>query len=63
MNVLQFPITLPVLNDKGGETRVSIRLPGLLPIVDVYRSDPPGGGEPLPGPEAECKDAQERKVA
>jgi hypothetical protein len=63
MSVLQFPITLPVLDDKAEETRVSIRLPGSLPIVDVYSSGPPGGGEPLPELEEEVKNAPERKAA
>jgi hypothetical protein len=63
MSILQFPITLPVLDEKAEETRVSIRLPGSLPIVDVYGSGPPGGGEPLPEPDEESKDAQQRKAA
>ena len=64
MNTLQFPITLPLLDEKGEETCVSLRLPGSLPVVDVYKTDPPGGGEPQPLPAAdEYEDARERKAA
>jgi hypothetical protein len=56
-------MTLPVLDEKGEETRVSIRLPGSLPVVDVYGADLPGGGEPHPVLEEQSKDAPERKVA
>jgi hypothetical protein len=63
MSILQFAITLPILDEKGEETRASIRLPGSLPVVDAYRADPPGGGEPHPAPEEGSKDARERKAA
>jgi hypothetical protein len=63
MSILQFPITLPVLDEKAEETRVSIRLPVSLPVVDVYGADPPGGGEPLPAPDEKSEDTRERKAA
>lgn len=63
MSILQFPITLPVLDEKGEETRISLRLPGSLPVVDVYGTNPPGGGEPHPEPMDEGEDTEVRKAA
>jgi hypothetical protein len=64
MSILQFPITLPVLDAKGEETPTSIRLPGSLPVVDVYGANPPDGGEPHPEPAAEeGKGTEARKAA
>lgn len=62
-DIIQFPLTLTVCDEKGEETRAAIRLPGSLPVVDVYGADPPGGGEPHPAPKEESKGAQERKAA
>ena len=62
MSILQFPVTLPVRDEKGEEARGSLRLPGSLLVVDVYQTDPPGG-EPHPAPAEEDGEGRDRKAA